>query len=158
MEPRTVINSVQDALAVGSVILESAREELIWLVPPSINSLSRLYDFVEKAKAFIQRGGVSRGIVQISHANLEEVQMSVQNGEDIRHSDETHELFMYVGDRQRSISGINTGVDEYTLETPVTAFWSEDPAYAEYLLASFESAWSEAIPAEERIQKLLAQR
>ncbi len=80
--------------------------------------------------------------------------MSLKNGEDVRHSDEVHELFMYIGDRQQSISAINIGIDEYTLGTPVTAFWSEDPTYAEYLLASFENVWSRAVPAEERIQEL----
>ncbi len=157
MASGTVINSVQDVLAVGSAILESAQKEVVWLVPPSVNSLSRHYDFVEKARDFIQRGGVSRGIVQITHANNEEVLMSVENGEDVRHSDEVHEVFMYVSDRQQSISGINIGVDEYTLDTPVTAFWSDDLTYAEYLLASFARAWSCATPAEERIEELLKQ-
>ncbi|MGZ7112201.1 MAG: hypothetical protein ACXVIU_12975 [Halobacteriota archaeon] len=100
---------------------------------------------------------MSRGIVQITPTNVEEVLMSVENGEDVRHSDEAHELFMYVGDRQQSISAINIGVDEYTLDTSIIAFWSEDPTYAEYLLASFESAWSQAVPAEERIQEVLKQ-
>ena len=154
MASGVVINSVRDALAVALQILESAQEELVWLIPPSINSLSRNYDFVEKARAFIQQGGASRGIVPISQANVGEVQMSLKNGEDVRHSDEVHELFMYVGDRQQSISAINIGIDEYTLDTPVTAFWSEDPTYAEYLLASFENAWSQAVPAEKRIQEL----
>ncbi|MGZ4894592.1 MAG: hypothetical protein ACXV29_11230 [Halobacteriota archaeon] len=149
-----VINSVQDALAVASQILESAQEEVVWLIPASINSLSLAYGGVEQVRAFIQKGGVSRGVVQISPANVKEIQMFLEAGEDIRHSDEAHEVFMYVGDKQHSISAINIDADEYTLDTPVTAFWSESPVYAEYLLASFESAWSDAIPAEKRIQEL----
>jgi len=30
----------------------------------------------------------------------------------------------------------------------------EDPTYAEYLLAAFETAWPQAIPAQERIEEL----
>ncbi len=153
-----VINGVKDTFAAALEVLESAQEEVVWLVPPSVNSLSRHYAFVEKARALIERGGASRGVIQITHANVEEVRMSVKNGESVRHSDEVHELFMYVGDRQQSISGINIGVDEYTLDTPIVAFWSESPTYAEYLLTSFETAWSKAVPAEERIQELLKQR
>ncbi|MGZ4936757.1 MAG: hypothetical protein ACXVIG_07460 [Halobacteriota archaeon] len=100
---------------------------------------------------------MSRGIVPTSHVNVKEIQISLGNGEDVRHSDDTHEFFMYVGDRQQSISAIDIGVDEFTLETPVTAFWSESSVYAEYLLASFESAWPHAVPAEKRIQELLEQ-
>ncbi len=152
-----VINGVKDTFAAALEILESAREEVAWLVPPSVNSLSRRYDFVEKARAFVLAGGASRGVVQITHANMEEVRMSVKNGENVRHSDEVHELFMYIGDRKQSISGINIGVDEYTLDTPIATFWSESPTYAEYLLTAFETAWSQAVPAEERIEELMKQ-
>ncbi len=80
--------------------------------------------------------------------------MHMDVGLDLRHSDQFHELSLFVGDKQYSISGINTGVDKYTLDTPVKGFWSEDPAYAEFLLALFENAWSHAVPANERIKKL----
>ncbi len=152
-----VINSVQDALAAALQILESAQEEVVWLIPASVNSLSLAYGGVEKVRAFTQQGGVSRGVVQVSPANVKEIQLVWDAGEDIRHSDEVHEVFMYVGDRQHSISSLNTGVTEYTLDTPVTAFWSEDPTYAAYLLTSFENAWAHAVPAEKRIQELLEQ-
>jgi hypothetical protein len=62
---------------------------------------------------------------------------------------------MIVGDKQQSISAMNIGVQEYTLDTPITAFWSDSPPYAEYLVTSFENAWSKAISAEERIKELL---
>ncbi len=150
-----VISSVKDALTAALEILESAQEEVVWLVTPSLLALCMQYDSVEKTAAFVQNGGVSRGIVPISQANIKEVETCLKSGEDVRHSDATHELFMFVGDKQNSISAINIGVDEYTLDTSVTAFWSEDPIYAEYLLTSFESAWARAVPAAQRIDKLL---
>ncbi len=137
-----VISSVRDALAIASQILE-ATEEIVWLIPPSLVPLLRRLNFEnDSITPFLQRGGVSRGIIPLSHANVESMQTSLSRGEDVRHSDEVHELFMLVGDKQHSVSAINIGVDEYTLDTPIVAFWSEDPTYAEYLLASFESAWS----------------
>ncbi len=152
-----VVNSVRDTLTIASQILESAKEEVIWLVPLSIHSLSRRYGFIENADAFIQRGGVIRGVINVVPTNIPEVLTSLDSGADVRHSDEVKEIFMFVGDRQYSVSAINIGVGEYTLETPVVAFWSESPTYAEYLRASFETAWSQAIPAQERIQELLKQ-
>ncbi len=80
--------------------------------------------------------------------------MSVQNGEHIRHSDAAHEVFTYIGDKREGVSAINIGVSDYTLDTTGVAFWSESPTYAEYLLTSFETAWSRAVPAMQRIHEL----
>ena len=152
-----VINSVKDVLAAALGILDSTQKEVVWLIPASINSLSLTYGGVEKIRALIQKGGSSRGVVQISPANVNEIQMFLDAGEDIRHSDEGHEVYMFVGDKQQSISSLNIGVREFTLDTPVTAFWTDSPAYAEYLVTSFENVWSKAVPAEERIKDLLEQ-
>ncbi|MGZ4846747.1 MAG: hypothetical protein ACXV7G_11995 [Halobacteriota archaeon] len=153
-----VINSVQDALAVASQILDEAQQEVVWLIPPSLIPLLVRHDFAERTTPFLKRGGVSRGIIPVSHANVDAIQTSLSRGEDVRHSDRPQELFMFIGDRRYSVSAINVGVDEFTLATPVVAFWSENPTYAEYLLASFESAWSQAVPAAHRIEELLSQR
>ncbi|MGZ4925655.1 MAG: hypothetical protein ACXV4B_04290, partial [Halobacteriota archaeon] len=123
-----IINSVKDVLAAALGILDSAQKEIVWVIPASLNTLSLNYGGVEKIKTFIQMGGLSRGVVQISPANVTEIQMFLDAGEDIRHSDEEHEVFMFVGDKQQSISSLNIGVEEFTLDTPVTAFWSESPA------------------------------
>jgi|GEM_PF-473641 hypothetical protein len=149
-----IIHGVKDALAAALGILESEQKEVVWLVPPSVHSLATTLGFLEAMRAYVKRGGVSRGIVAVSRENVDEIRMSVESGEDIRHSDAVHEVFMYVGDKQKSVSAINIGVVEYTLDTPVAAFWSEDPTYAEYLLAAFETAWERAIPAQERIEEL----
>ncbi len=157
MASELVINSVQDAIALASKIHETAQQEVVWLIPASIHSLSLHYDFIEKAKAFIQKGGVTRGVMCVSRENAAEIQTFLDIGEDIRHSDAVQELFMYIGDKLESISAINIGVADYTLDTPVTAFWSDDSTYAEYLLASFENVWSHAVPAKERLQELRGQ-
>jgi hypothetical protein len=149
-----VINGVKDALAAALGILESGQKEVAWLVPPSVHSLATALGFLEAMRAFVKHGGVSRGIVSVSRENVDEIRMSVESGEDIRHSDAAHEVFMYIGDKQKSVSALNIGAVEYTLDTPVVAFWSEDPMYAEYLLGAFETAWAQAIPAQERIEEL----
>ncbi len=154
-----VVNSVRDALAIEAQILEAAQQEVVWLIPPSLVPLLARFNFAsESITPFLQRGGTSRGIVPLSNANVEAMQTSLSRGEDIRHSDEIHELFMLVGDQRYSVSAINTGVAEYTLDTPVVAFWSESATYAEYLLTAFETAWSQAVPAAQKIEELLGQR
>ena len=83
--------------------------------------------------------------------------MRLEMGEDLRHSDLHYEIFIIDADSVQSLSAINIGVREYTQDTPITAFWNESPVYAEYLIGSFENAWSQAVPARERIQELLKQ-
>ncbi len=150
-----VIRSVQDFMAATLEITDKAQHELVFLVPPSLFSIAATYNTAPKAKQFIQNGGVIRGVIPISGANIRGVRMRLDIGEDIRHSDEVHELYMFVGDQRYSVSAINVGTDPYTLDAPITAFWSDDPNYAEYLLTSFENEWVKAVPAEERIRVLL---
>jgi hypothetical protein len=153
----TVINSVKDAIAVILRIFESAKHEIVYITPYSFVSLAANYASMQSADQFIQNGGAVRGIIPISRDDVEGVRKRLDIGYDLRHSDQFHEIFMIVGDKQQSLSAINLGVQEYTIDTPITAFWSESLNYAEYLLTSFENVWSEAVPAEERIQELLKQ-
>lgn len=155
MAAGTIVKTAEDAIAVAFQIVEAAKNEIVWLIPPSLLSLSSTYDILDKVKAYIQTGGVLRGITTISRANVEETRLRLGIGEDVRHAGYYQELFMLIGDKQYSISAINTGTQEYTQDTHIVAFWSDDPVYAEYLLSSFEIAWSQSIPAEERIQELL---
>jgi len=133
----TVVNSVEDTLAAVLGIFESTEHEIVYLVPPSLLSLAGTLDTVASAKRFLQSGGVMRGITSVSRVNVEEARLRLGIGEDLRHSDQPHEIFLFVGDKQYSVSSMNVGIDEFTLATPLVAFWSEDPTYAAYLLASF---------------------
>jgi adenylosuccinate synthase len=157
MPAGTVITSVKDVIAVVINIFESAKHEIVFITPDSVMNLAGNYETMQSAELFIKNGGTARGIVPILRDNVERVRKRLDFGEDLRHSDRFHEVFLCIGDKQQSISAINLGVQEYTLDTPVTAFWSDSPAYAEYLLTSFENVWSEAVPAEVRIKELLEQ-
>ncbi|MGZ4934072.1 MAG: hypothetical protein ACXV49_06195 [Halobacteriota archaeon] len=157
MPAGAIINGVEDVVAVVLDIYDSTKLETSFLVSPSFLSIAGTLGTLQHAKRFIENGGVVRGITTISRANVEEARTRLEINEDLRHCGALSEIFMFVGDQQHSISSINIGVREYTRDTPITAFWSEDPTYAEYLLASFENAWQKAVPAATRIQELLDQ-
>jgi len=42
-----------------------------------------------------------------------------------------------------------------SLDEPVSALWSDDPTYANYLASTFEVLWEQTIPAAQRIEELL---
>ncbi len=92
MPAGTVINGVKDFVAAAFEVLQNAQHEFVFLVPSSILSRAGTYGSVESAKRFIDNGGVVKGILPISFANIEETRVRLKIGEDLRFSDEVHEL------------------------------------------------------------------
>jgi len=153
MAERIIIESLRDALAVASNIIESAENEVVWLLEPTLLDFSFQFSIPNKTKMLIEKGGRVRGITKISGTSLNVVRKLMNNGEEIRHIDQYQGAFMLIGDKKESISSINVNT-EFSLDDPVVAFWTDDQAYADFLTATFEAAWNEAIDAEKRVQEL----
>ncbi len=149
-----LLDRVEEVVAVVLEIFETANREILFIAPPAVLSLAGTFDTVERAERFIQKAGVLKGITTITRANAEEVRLRLAAGVALRHRDTLGETFMCVGDRQQSVSALNIYADDIPPDFPISAFWSESSTYAEYLLTSFESAWSQAVPAKERTQEL----
>ena len=62
---------------------------------------------------------------------------------------------MLVGDEKESISTMTVNAHNVSIDAPVVALWSDNPAYAEYLMSTFETAWEHAVSAAQRIEELL---
>jgi hypothetical protein len=105
----------------------------------------------------IKNGGRVKSIFQISSPYIEFARSLLDNGEDLRHVDHYEGVFFLVGDRTQSISSMHVDVENLSLDDKVVAFWSEAPAYAEYLLLHFDQAWAQSVDAHERIRALMAQ-
>jgi hypothetical protein len=157
MAKGTIVESVKDALAVGSGIIESAEKEVAWLLPPNLLVFADQYDITSKSKKLIENGGRVRGVFHISSSYVELARSRLDIGENVRHVDQYDGLFFLVGDKTQSISSIHVNQEDLLVDDPVVAFWSEEPAYAEYLLSNFERAWTQGVDAQERIQQLLEQ-
>jgi len=153
MAERIIIESLRDALAVGSNIIESAEKEVLWLLEPGILALAFQFSIPKKSKILIEKGGHVQGITKISGTSLDIVRKLLDNGEELRHIDQYQGAFMLIGDKKESISSINVNT-EFSLDDPIVAFWTDDQAYADFLTATFEAAWNEAVDAEKRIQEL----
>jgi hypothetical protein len=153
MAERIIIESVRDALAVGSNIIEAAEKEVVWLLEPAILAFSFQFSIPKKSKMLIEKGGCVRGITKISGTSLDIVRKLLDNGEELRHIDQYQGAFMLIGDKKESISSINVNT-EFGLDDPIVAFWTDDQAYADFLTATFEAAWNEAVDAEKRVREL----
>jgi hypothetical protein len=151
----TIVKSVTDVLAICSDIFESAKNEIVYISPPSLLVFASQYGINNKEIMFIQNGGHVRGITDFSHPYVEVIRENLAIGENVRHYSRYQGVFMLVGDERESISSINIDAENLSLNTPVVTLWSQDPTYAEYLVSTFEIAWGQSVPAEERIEELL---
>jgi len=155
MADGTIITSVTDALAICSNVIEAANNEIIYISPPSLLVLGSQLNLRETIKMFIQRGASARGVADFSYQYIEEMREILDIGTDLRHVSQYQGIFMLVADRRESISSMSIDVERLSIDTPVIALRSDDPTYAEYLMATFETAWEQSIPAAERIEALL---
>ena len=53
------------------------------------------------------------------------------------------------------MTAINTDLKRVSLNEPVSVLWTDDPAYAQYLVSTFELLWEQSVPAAQRIEELL---
>jgi HTH-type transcriptional regulator, sugar sensing transcriptional regulator len=152
-----ILKSAKEVLTVSLSTLTSAEKEWIAVVPPIATVLSSLF-VIEADKEFIGRGGRIRFITDITYPYVETIQEHLNLGMEVRHFDKYSGLLFFVFDGKISISAINlAGLKRASLSELVSVLWTDDPAYAQYLVSTFALVWEQSIPAEERIQELLKQ-
>lgn len=155
MTDGAIITSIRDAIAIGSGIVESAENEVIWLAPrPTLVYASR-FGMIETFKMLIQSGVSVRGISDLSHLYIDTVRELLDVGQNVRHFEKYQGIFMVVGDKRKSMSSISVDAENLSIDDPVVALWSEDPTYAEFLMSTFEMLWDQAVPAAQKIEELL---
>jgi hypothetical protein len=155
MPQGTIIGSIRDTLAVGSNIIESAKNEIVWLLPPAMVVFAAQYELPKKSKMQIENGIRIRSIFHISSPYVELARSLLDIGEDLRHINQYEGVFFLVGDKKQSISSIHVDIEGLSLDDEVVAFWSESSTYAEYLLSHFDQAWTQGIDAQKRIHELM---
>jgi hypothetical protein len=154
MAEKIIVENVTDALAVGSNVIESAKNEIVWLVPPEMLVFSAQFGLTEKCKKLIENGGRVRGITQITNVYRDVIQQLLDIGEEIRHVDNYQGAFMVVGDKKESISSIYLDLEELSLDDELRAFWTDNEAYADYLMSTFDFEWNGAVDAKKKLTEL----
>ena len=161
MVHKTLLEDVRDVIAAGLSLLESAQNDVIWLLPPQMLVYASQFGLTNQAKALIEKGGRVRGITEISGTDLRVVRELMDVGEDVRHVDQYRGGLMLVVDKSESISSISqqsVDIGDLSLDDRVVVFWTDDTSYAEYLFTTFEAVWKGAVDANKRINELLEQR
>jgi hypothetical protein len=154
---KTILENVKDVIAAGSTLVESAQNEIIYLLPPQMLAFAGQFSLTNKSKALIEKGGHVKGVTQISETDVAVVRELLDIGEDVRHVNQYRGEFMLVVDRKESISSIpqqDIYLRGLSLDDRVIGFWTDDPSYVEFLITSFETIWKETVDAKTRIQEL----
>ncbi len=154
MAGKIIVESVTDSLAVGSNIIESAKSEIVWLLPPEMLIFASQFGLTDKCKALIENGGRVRGITRITNTYAEVIGKLLDDGGEVRHVDRYQGAFMVVGDKKESISSIYLDLEELSLDDQLRAFWTNNLAYADYLMSTFEFEWQSAVDAKKILQEL----
>ena len=153
-----ILKSVKDVMAMSITSLNSIEQEFLACVNEVATVIVDLFGINEVGKAFVDRGGKIRVITDISVPIIELVQRLLDIGYDIRHFSHYSGVMFVVFDRKSCISAINADVKRMSLNEPLSALWSDDSAYANYLVSTFELLWEQAVPAAQRIEELLTER
>ncbi len=150
-----MLKSMSEVMSVTLSTLKSAEKEWIAVVPPILTVFSSLF-VIESDKEFLDRGGRIRFITDITPQYGQLIQQHLDAGMDVRHFGNYAGLLFGVFDGKISMSAINAAdITRVSLSVPVSALWTDDATYAQYLTSTFDLLWQQSQPAEERIQELL---
>ena len=152
-----ILKSVKEVVSVTLSAVASAEREWVAVIPPIASVISSLF-IIEDDKKFIGRGGRIRFITDITYPYIESIREHFDVGMEVRHFDKYSGLLFFVFDEKICLNVINIAdVKRVSLNIPLSVLWTDDPAYAQYLISTFEMVWQQSIPAEQRIQELLKQ-
>jgi hypothetical protein len=152
-----ILKSVKEVLTVSLSAVAAAEKEWVAVIPPIATVVSSLF-VIEDDKKFISRGGRIRFITDITYPYIESIREHLDVGMEVRHFDKYSGLLFFVFDEKTCLNVINIAeLKSVSLNIPLSVLWTDDLAYAQYLVSTFEMVWQQSIPAEERIQQLLEQ-
>ncbi len=151
-----IIKTLKELLSLMMPLITLLETEWLAVVSDAAIVVQAQFGLIPFTKEFIERGGKVRGVANITYPIIPVVRELLDIGEELRHSDQLGLLFT-IFDRRICISAINAELTRFTLDEPLTALYTDDSVYVNYLISTFELLWEQAVPAEERIQELLEQ-
>jgi sugar-specific transcriptional regulator TrmB len=149
-----IIKSLKEDIAVALSHVNSMEREWILVLPEIAFVVSSLYT-IEDGKKFLDRGGEIKVITDFSYEYIQSIQQHLDAGYDIRQLTGYRGIIFAVFDRKTTISAINVDIKSISLNETISALWTDDPAYTNYLVSTFELLWKLAKPAAQRIEELL---
>ena len=152
-----MLKNIRQIVSAALPILSSLEQEFLWIAPKEGLQLASMFGINDLVRELSERGGMTRGITDITYSAIPFVQEALDVGEEVRHAEGYRGMYYAVFDRKHCISAINIDVKHVRPDEPANMLYAGDPVYGVYLASTFETIWKQSIPAEEQLQKLLEQ-
>ena len=125
-----IIKSLKEGISLAMPALASTVEEWVMVCPAIFVVISSLYT-IEDSKKFIDRGGKIKTIIDFSYEYIDSVQQHLDTGVDIRQLTGYRGVMFSVFDKKICTSAINVDISRFSLDTPMSMIWTDDPTYAD---------------------------
>jgi sugar-specific transcriptional regulator TrmB len=152
-----IIKSVKELVGISMPLTAACENEIILVSPEEVIAVASLFGILDEVKKRIERGVSFRMLTDVSYSAIEFIKEALSIGEEVRHLDGYQGVYFAVLDGKMCLHGINLDIKHISLTQPIAMLYTDDPTYAEYLNATFEMLWQQAIPAEQRIEELQKQ-
>jgi sugar-specific transcriptional regulator TrmB len=152
-----IIKSLKEMISVAGSVTAAMKNEVLVVTPEAIITAASLFGILDNVKEFIASGASFRMLTDISYSGIESINEALGVGEEIRHIEAYEGVYLAVVDKKVCFHGINMEFKRISLDQPIAILYTDDPTYAQYLVATFEMLWKQAVPAEQRIEELKKQ-
>jgi len=152
-----MLNTVREVVTAISQLINSAETSIIFAASKRFSPLS-MGGFLDHLKCAIRRDVRVRGVLDITPRNLSAGRAYISCGVELRNINPYKGITMVMADSKRSVSLIHADLTSaFSLDEKVAAIWSNSFAQSEFLISAFETAWEQAVGAEEYLNKLMRQ-
>jgi HTH-type transcriptional regulator, sugar sensing transcriptional regulator len=152
-----IIKNVKELVGVSLPAAAACENEIVVVTPEEMIAVASLFGILDEVKDMIRRGVRFRMLTDVSYAGIEYLKEAMAAGEEIRHLSGYQGVYLAVIDRRICYHGIQMEIKRFSLAEPLAVLYTDNRKYAEYLTATFEMLWDQAMPASERIRELIAQ-
>jgi sugar-specific transcriptional regulator TrmB len=151
-----VIKGRSNTLANMEQLVKTAEARIIFVSSLIGTSLLSTSGILEQCIKAVQRGVRVRFVTEILPRNISSVREALTGGIEMRHYDNYTGIRYLVADSHESLTTITFDELRHGKDASDTAFWTNNPEFAQYLEASFELLWSDGIDAAQRVDVVLA--
>jgi sugar-specific transcriptional regulator TrmB len=152
-----MLDTVGEVVAAISQLINSAETSIIFAAHQRFSPLS-MGGFLDHLKCAIGRDVRVRGVLDISPRNSSAGRAYLSCGVELRNITPYKGITMVIADGKQSVSLIHADMQSaFSLDAKIAAIWSKNVAQSEFLTSAFETAWEQAVGAEEFLNKLLRQ-
>ena len=150
-----VIKGRSNALAITEQLVTTAEARIMFISSLTGLSILSTSGILEHCINAVDRGVRVKFISEVLSKNVDSVREALAGGIEVRHYDDYAGLRYLVADTRESLTTITFDERRHGKDAGDSAFWTNNPEYAQYLEASFALLWDNGVEATQRVDAVL---